>query len=133
LEPELKQMQSNLPDSDRTLRRTAKKRSGQGVQLLYTLTLWTRLSRFLEYAQLELSNNLAENAMRPIAPGTPQLDTYRQRASRTTRRGDRLRRRNLPTSQNPDPRVSLLDLARLGKLSINRVAELTPACWRARA
>jgi len=33
------------------------------------LTLWTRLSRFLEYSQLELSNNLAENAMRPIALG----------------------------------------------------------------
>jgi HEPN/Toprim N-terminal domain 1 len=31
--------------------------------------------------------------------------------------GDRLRRRNLPTSQNSDPRVSLLDLARLGRLS----------------
>ena len=29
----------------------------------YTLTLWTRLSRFLEYPELELSNNLAENAI----------------------------------------------------------------------
>ena len=35
----------------------------------YTLTLWTRLSRFLEYSQLELSNNLAENSMRPVALG----------------------------------------------------------------
>jgi transposase len=35
----------------------------------YTLTLWTRLSRFLEYPQLELSNNLAENSMRPVALG----------------------------------------------------------------
>ena len=26
----------------------------------YTLTLWTRLTRFLEYPELELSNNLAE-------------------------------------------------------------------------
>jgi transposase len=33
----------------------------------YTLTLWTRLSRFLEYPELEFSNNLAENALRPIA------------------------------------------------------------------
>jgi transposase len=33
----------------------------------YTLTLWTRLSRFLEHPELELSNNLAENAMRPLA------------------------------------------------------------------
>jgi transposase len=35
----------------------------------YTLTLWTRLSRFLDHPQLELSNNLAENSMRPIALG----------------------------------------------------------------
>ena len=35
----------------------------------YTLTLWSRLSRFLDYPQLELSNNLAENAIRPVALG----------------------------------------------------------------
>jgi transposase len=35
----------------------------------YTLTLWARLTRFLEYSELELSNNLAENAMRPVALG----------------------------------------------------------------
>ena len=35
----------------------------------YTLTLWTRLSRFLEHPELELSNNLAENAIRPLALG----------------------------------------------------------------
>jgi Transposase IS66 family len=35
----------------------------------YTLTLWSRLTRFLHYAQLELSNNLAENAIRPVALG----------------------------------------------------------------
>ena len=33
----------------------------------HALTLWSRLSRFLEYPELELSNNLAENAMRPVA------------------------------------------------------------------
>ena len=31
----------------------------------YTLTLWSRLSRFLEYPELELSNNLAENSIVP--------------------------------------------------------------------
>ena len=35
----------------------------------YTLTLWSRLERFLEYPELELSNNLAENAMRPVVLG----------------------------------------------------------------
>src|SRR5262249_21492403 len=36
----------------------------------YALTLWSRLTRFLEYPELELSNNQAENAMRPIALGS---------------------------------------------------------------
>jgi hypothetical protein len=35
----------------------------------YTLTLWEKLNHFLEYPELELSNNLAENSMRPVALG----------------------------------------------------------------
>jgi transposase len=35
----------------------------------YTLALWPKLTRFLEYPELELSNNLAENSMRPVAIG----------------------------------------------------------------
>lgn len=35
----------------------------------YTLALWKKLARFLEYPVLELSNNLAENSMRPVALG----------------------------------------------------------------
>ena len=35
----------------------------------YALTLWRKLIRFLEYPELELSNNLAENSMRPVALG----------------------------------------------------------------
>jgi len=30
----------------------------------YTLTLWPKLTRFLDHPELELSNNLAENSMR---------------------------------------------------------------------
>ena len=35
----------------------------------YTLTLWKKLTRFLEHPELELSTNLAENSMRPVALG----------------------------------------------------------------
>jgi hypothetical protein len=35
----------------------------------YALTLWRKLARFLEYPELELSNNLAENSMRPVVLG----------------------------------------------------------------
>ena len=35
----------------------------------YTLALWKKLTRFLEYPELELGTNLAENSMRPVALG----------------------------------------------------------------
>jgi transposase len=35
----------------------------------YALTLWRKLTQFLDYPELELSNNLAENSMRPVALG----------------------------------------------------------------
>jgi transposase len=35
----------------------------------YAVTLWRKLTWFLEYPELELSNNLAENSMRPVALG----------------------------------------------------------------
>src|SRR6202008_2841627 len=35
----------------------------------YTLTLWHRLTRFLDHPVLELSTNAAENAIRPVALG----------------------------------------------------------------
>ena len=43
--------------------------SALGKACRYTLTLWPKLTRFLEYPVLELSNNRAENSMRPIAIG----------------------------------------------------------------
>jgi transposase len=44
-------------------------KSASGKAASYTLALWNKLTLFLEYPQLELSNNLAENSMRPIAIG----------------------------------------------------------------
>jgi transposase len=35
----------------------------------YRVSLWEKLTRFLQYPELELSNNLAENSMRPVALG----------------------------------------------------------------
>ena len=45
--------------------RTALPSSPLGKASSYTLRLWDKLTRFLDYAELELSNNLAENSMRP--------------------------------------------------------------------
>jgi transposase len=44
-------------------------KSATGKAASYTLALWSRLTRFLEHPELELSTNLAENSMRPIAVG----------------------------------------------------------------
>jgi transposase len=40
---------------------------GKGVS--YTLSLWEKFTRFLEHPELELSNNWAENSMRPVVLG----------------------------------------------------------------
>jgi transposase len=44
-------------------------KSATGQAANYTLSLWTKLTEFLNHPELELSNNLAENSMRPIAIG----------------------------------------------------------------
>ncbi len=98
----------------------------------YTLTLWSRLSRFLEYPELELSNNLAENAMRPVALGRRNWihlgsKEAGPRVAAIISTVETCRRLNL----------SLRDylgsvLPGLANFPINRVAELTPSAWAAR-
>lgn len=51
------------------LGKTALPKSLAGQAANYTLSLWTKLTLFLKYPELELSNNLAENSMRPVAIG----------------------------------------------------------------
>src|SRR3954465_2374401 len=43
--------------------------SALGKAAQYTLALWPKLTRFLDHPELELSNNLAENSMRPLVLG----------------------------------------------------------------
>jgi len=44
-------------------------KSALGLAAAYTLNMWTKLLRCFDYAEVELSNNLAENSMRPVAVG----------------------------------------------------------------
>ena len=44
-------------------------KSALGQAVAYTRNLWPKLVRCLEFAEVELSNNLAENSMRPVALG----------------------------------------------------------------
>ena len=43
--------------------------SALGKACRYTIGLWRKLTEFLKHPSLELSNNLAENSMRPVALG----------------------------------------------------------------
>ena len=44
-------------------------KSALGKAVSYTLSQWPKLRRCFDYAEVELSNNLAENSMRPVALG----------------------------------------------------------------
>ena len=52
-----------------SLRKTVLPKSALGQAVTYTLNMWPKLRRCFDYAEVELSNNLAENSMRPIALG----------------------------------------------------------------
>jgi hypothetical protein len=56
--------------------KTVLPKSAAGQACSYTLAIWTRLTRFLGYPELELSTNLAENSMRPIANGRSLFPSF---------------------------------------------------------
>lgn len=51
------------------LQATVLPKSALGKAIQYTLNMWSKLRRCFDYAEVELSNNLAENSMRPVALG----------------------------------------------------------------
>ena len=90
---------------------------------------WEKLNRFLEYPELELSNNLAENSMRPVAigrrnwihVGSPQAGPKIAAILSVVESCRRLK-------------ISVRDylasvLPGLADLSIQRLPELIPAAW----
>ena len=98
----------------------------------YTLALWSKLTRFLEYPELELSNNLAENSMRPIAIGrknwihigSPQAGPKIAAIQSVV---ESCRRRKIPVRE-----YLAAVLPGLNNFSIHRVAELAPKAWAAK-
>jgi transposase len=95
----------------------------------YTLSLWEKLSRFLEYPELELSNNLAENSMRPVAigrknwihVGSPQAGP---KIAAILSVVESCRRLKLSVRK-----YLAAVLPGLADLPIRRLAELTPSAW----
>jgi transposase len=103
--------------------------SALGKACRYTLSLWEKLTRFLQYPELELSNNLAENSMRPVAVGrknwihigSPQAGPKIAAIISVTESCRRLR---VPVRDY----LSAI-LPGLADFPIQRLSELTPAAW----
>lgn len=97
----------------------------------YTLTLWEKLTRFLQRPELELSNNLAENSMRPIAlgrknwihVGSPEAGP---KIAAILSVVESCRRLKLPVR---DYLAAILP--GLADIPIQRLPELTPSSWAA--
>ena len=95
----------------------------------YALTLWRKLTRFLEYPELELSTNLAENSMRPVALGrknwihigSPQAGP---KVAAILSVVESCRRLKLPVRD-----YLAVVLPGLADRPIQRLPELTPAAW----
>lgn len=95
----------------------------------YTLGQWDRLALCLDYGQVELSNNWAENSMRPVAVGrknwihigSPQAGP---KIAAILSVVESCRRRKIPVR-------SYLGavLPGLADIPIQRLPELTPAAW----
>jgi transposase len=60
---------AEIHDECMSLRKTVLPKSTLGHAVAYTLNMWPKLRRCFDYAEVELSNNLAENSMRPVALG----------------------------------------------------------------
>jgi transposase len=104
-------------------------KSASGKACGYTLALWKRLKRFLDYPELELSNNLAENSMRPIATGRKNWihigsQQAGPRVAAILSVVESCRRLKIPV------RDYLGDiLPGLANTKMQRVADLTPGAW----
>jgi transposase len=95
----------------------------------YALTLWRKLTHFLEYPELELSNNLAENSMRPVALGRKNWIHIGSpfagpKVAAILSVVESCRRLKLPVRNYL---VSVLP--GLADLPIRRLPDLTPAAW----
>jgi hypothetical protein len=107
--------------------------SALGRAANYTLTLWGNLIQFLEHPQLELSNNLAENSMRPLSLGRKNWihigsEQAGPKVAAILSVVESCRRMKLPVR---DYLAAILP--GLADTSIQRAAEFTPAAWAVRS
>jgi transposase len=107
-------------------------KSALGQAVAYTLNMWPKLRRIFDYGQVELSNNLAENSMRPVALGRKNwLHVGSAQAGPKVAAilsvVESCRRLGIPVKEY------LLDiLPGMSGRTCSQAAQLTPARWLAR-
>jgi transposase len=106
--------------------------SALGKAVTYTLALWPKLTRFLKHPEVELSNNLAENSMRPVALGRKNWihvggPLAGPKVAAILSIFESCRRLKIPVRDYLGA-----VLPGLANTSIQRLAEFTPAAWTAR-
>jgi transposase len=100
-------------------------------RITYGLSNWHQLTRFLSYPQVELSNNLAENSMRPVALGRKNWlhvgsVAAGPRVSAILSVVETCRRLDIPVR-----RYLMAVLPGLADRPMSAVGTLTPAAWAA--
>jgi transposase len=110
-------------------RTTSLPASALGKAANYTLALWPKLTRFLEYPELELSNNLAENSMRPVALGRKNWihigsEQAGPKVAAILSVVESCRRINIPVRD-----YLAAVLPGLADTLVHHLAELTPTAW----
>jgi len=106
-------------------------KSTLGQAVTYTLNQWPKLRRCFDYAEVELSNNLAENSMRPIALGRKNWLHVGSAQSGPKVAAilsvvESCRRLGLPVKK-----YLAAVLPGLNQRTLSQVANLTPARWAA--
>lgn len=104
-----------------------------GKAVAYVLGFWPRLVNFLEYPEVELSNNLAENSMRGVAIGRKNWihigsPTAGPRVAAILSVTESCRRLGIPVRE-----YLAGILPGLADVRIQELAGLTPAAWAARS
>jgi transposase len=115
-----------------TLTKTVLPKSAAGEACTYTIKLWKKLTCFLEYPELELSNNRAENSMRGVALGRKNWihigsKEAGPRVAAILSVVESCRRLGIPVREYLNE-----ILPGLAERSIQQIADLTPPAWAAR-
>jgi transposase len=115
----------------RKLRAQLLPKSALGEAVNYTLNMWAKLRRCFDHAEVELSNNIAENSMRPVALGRKNwlhVGSVKSgpKVAAILSVVESCRRLSLPVKD-----YLLAVLPGLSQRRHSEVAQFTPARWKA--